>query len=90
MDSLASARMNFPAPTETFELKGKGTIYFTTNSGKIMRDDLNKIVGKVVTLGGRPFKVRGVESYALMELSASSNIGLLGEYADTDDYPTFG
>lgn len=72
--------MNFPEPTEKFVMKGRGTIYITNLPVDISNEELKRCVGKTVILGDKPFRVDGVETYALTHLRRSTNLGLLGEY----------
>jgi hypothetical protein len=48
----------------------------------ITRENLTRLVGASVLLGARPFRLRGVDCYAIPRLRASTPVGLLGEYAD--------
>ncbi len=72
--------MTFPAPVDTFTLRGRGTVHVTHVPEDTTRDALNALVGEIVTLGGRPFRVSGVETYAIERQTKLAACGLLGEF----------
>lgn len=78
---LALARKTiFPATHDTHVIPGRGTVHFTTLLVESSRSDFEQLQGKIVTLGDRPFLVRGVESRCVETQHAGWPIGLLGEF----------
>ena len=72
--------MNFPAPLDEFEIKGRGLVRLTHAPKGATLGEIRAVNGKVVQLGGRPFQVRGVENYCLMDTAMAKKVGLLGDY----------
>jgi hypothetical protein len=72
--------MNFPEPLDEFFLRGCGFVRVTTLETAMKSAELQALCGTCVQLGGRPYRVDGVETYCLGHLLPGNKVGLLGVY----------
>lgn len=61
-----------------FDIKGRGRVAEVRNDEEFQRDK-GHLIGEVVEIDGKQYKVLGVESYALATIRKGSPIGLLVE-----------
>lgn len=67
--------MEFKSESEHY-ITGRGKVFVVKNDRDRNRDD-NDLVGKVVIIDGKSYKVNGVESFALPTIKKDALIGLL-------------
>lgn len=64
------------ASLDSYNIMGKGKVFIVENDKDRIRDN-NDLIGSEVTIDGVNYKVRAVESFALLIIAKGQKIGLL-------------
>lgn len=83
--SPAPALTTFEATGDTWGIPGDRQVHGALLPADCLRTDLAKLVGQTVSLGGRAFRVTGVESRCVGQQRAGWPIGLAGHYEEPTD-----
>lgn len=66
---------------DTYLVPGRGTAHVVKLTEHTTRSEIGALRGTTILIDGKPFRVSGVETPAIEDLSAGSSISLLGEFA---------